>query len=203
MKNKNTTKGALKRRYIDQRKEAYQEYKQKNGSGKGWRSSPEIKRIKRNEKRAITRIESKRIAKRSGSANLIFASDDAFFLQTLSETDEGAALQAFREMEIAGEKPTAVVIFFTNEKRVKKSEVGYMMDVAELFRQASKIQNWYLVNKKKAVYPMVEVRAGMYRGKYFVVTEGKSPKVRIQGNKITEIIKESPSMIQKDKKTKK
>lgn len=54
------TKQALSSRYADQRREAKAQYVAEKGSGRGWRSSSDYKRIARNERRAYSRYYERR-----------------------------------------------------------------------------------------------------------------------------------------------
>lgn len=54
------TKKTLSNRYADQRREAKAQYVAGKGSGRGWKSSSDYKRIARNEKRAYSRYYERR-----------------------------------------------------------------------------------------------------------------------------------------------
>lgn len=183
-----TTKKAIKKRYIEQRKQAKEEYIKENGNTRGLKKSDLFKKIEKREKAANRRLEAKKLGgaagKKINNDLLLFNNKDLFFITPVG--DESSAIAAFREIEQStGEAPIALTIFFDNSKSTpKRSEFGMIKDLLALTRQAAQIQ-LYFKKKNLSVYPQIVVKSGRVKGQWYVFVEGKDPKIKIENGEIT------------------
>lgn len=190
--------------YRDQVEAAKEAFKQERGLkiARGFGDSPEAKRIARNEKRAIRRLEKKKIQaiavdnKRTkrGGAKVLFRemreNRNQFFWEVLTAGPHGSSSVVFewRTMEALGKIPGVtlfgVVIDYEGNRTTYFSEFGFVRALSELAKEAAKLQVRKTITtkdsqgnkvkrQKTTYYPMVNFQiAEDSEGRVYLIVEG-------------------------------
>lgn len=150
----------------------------------GFEDSPEFKRVKRNERRALNRLKKKEIQNVTGrgrgiggsqitSRDIRITDDKQNFFWTLLGGD-GDAIYAWREAEQAGGKIPGVTLFgvvidYDENRKTYSSEFYFARAISKLAKQAGRLQQRVTVrevdektgktvSKRKTIYyPQVRI----------------------------------------------